>query len=365
MARSSESDRANGYGGGESKSSLTTSWLPWGGMVIATVTVTIVVSAASYAYVRYYLDRVSKSPSSTSSRSIKAAGNGTLFDKFVFAADRVRSLRNLVSAKERLVLYALYKQATMGDAPSTCDSRRNGAFLSAMQDHAKWDAWSRLRGMSQNEAIRTYVELASSLSYKASSPPASTAETSQIDEDEDENSYGNDDDLATSSAFGAPKVSLPVAYDDDEDSDHDDALGDETRSSSKDASPTQRCRKLLSAASKNETATLKVMLAEDPALVDSSDGSGQTALHMAADRGNVEAVELLLVEFKANPNASDHDGISVLQAAVIAGHVDVCHVLLRHGADPDQQDHDGDTPRSCADDDGSEEMQALFRDVEE
>jgi acyl-CoA-binding protein len=361
MARSSESDRANGYEGGESKSSLTTSWLPWGGMVIATVTVTIVVSAASYAY-RYYLDRVSKSPSSTSSRSIKAAGNCTLDDKFVIAADRVRSLRNL-STKERLVLYALYKQATTGDAPKTYDSSRNGAFLSAMQDHAKWDAWSRLHGMSQDEAMRTYVELASSLTHNASSPPASTAETSQFDEDE--NSYDNDDDLATSSAFGAPKVSLPVAYDDDEESDHDDALGDETRSSSKDASPTQRCRTLLSAASKNETATLKVMLAEDPALVDESDGSGQSALHMAADRGNVEAVELLLVEFKANPNASDHDGISVLQAAVIAGHVEVCHVLLRHGADPVQQDHDGDTPRSCADDDGSEEMQALFRDVEE
>jgi acyl-CoA-binding protein len=365
MARSSDSDHGNR--GGESTS---TSWLPFGGLVIATVSVTIMVSAASYAYVRYQRDRISKTPSSSSasSRSIKGTGNGVslgLDDKFSIAADRVRSLRN-ISTKERLVLYALYKQATIGDAPSTYDSSQNGAFVSAMQDHAKWDAWSRLHGMSQNEARQTYVTLATSLFGKASSPPASTAETIQTDGDD--NSYDDDDDDddgAVSSAFGAPKVSLPVAYledGNDEDSDYDDALGDGAPQSSTDQSPTRRCRKLLSAASKNDVSTLKQLLAEDPALVDASDGSGQTALHMAADRGNVESVELLLVEFKAHVNASDHDGISVLQAAVIAGHVDVCQVLLRHGADPDQEDHDGDTPRSCADDDGSEAMQALFHD---
>jgi acyl-CoA-binding protein len=335
--------------------------------MIATVSVTVLVSAASYAYVRYQRDRISKTESSSaSSRSIKGAGNGVshvLDDKFLVAADRVRSLRN-ISTNERLVLYALYKQATIGDAPSTYDSSRNGAFLSAMQDHAKWDAWSRLRGMNRDEAKQTYVTLATSLFGKAASPPVSTAETSQTDEDD--NSYDDDDDdRAVSSAFGAPKVSLPVAYledGDDEDSDDDDALGNGTQQSSKDQSPTRRCRKLLSAASKNDVSTLQQLLALDPALVDASDGSGQTALHMAADRGNVESVELLLVEFNAHVNASDHDGISVLQAAVIAGHVDVCQVLLRHGADPDQEDHDGDTPRSCADDDGSEAMQALFHD---
>jgi acyl-CoA-binding protein len=341
--------------------------------MIATVSVTIMVSAASYAYVRYQRDRISKtSSSSASSRIIKGAGNGVshgLDDKFLVAADRVRSLRN-ISTKERLVLYALYKQATIGDAPSNHDSSRSGAFLSAMQDHAKWDAWSRLHGMSQSEARQTYVTLATSMFGKASSPPASTAETSQTDGDDnsyDDDDDDDDDDGAVSSAFGAPKVSLPVAYledGNDEDSDDDDALGNGTQQSLKDQSPTRRCRKLLSAASKNDVSTLKQLLAEDPALVDASDGSGQTALHMAADRGHVEAVELLLVEFKAGVNASDHDGISVLQAAVIAGHVDVCQVLLRHGADPDQKDHDGDTPRSCADDDGSEAMQALFHDGE-
>jgi ankyrin repeat protein len=40
-----------------------------------------------------------------------------------------------------------------------------------------------------------------------------------------------------------------------------------------------------------------------------------------------------------------------LQAAVIAGHFETCRLLLQKGADPDQQDRDGDTPRDCAKDD--------------
>jgi ankyrin repeat protein len=47
-------------------------------------------------------------------------------------------------------------------------------------------------------------------------------------------------------------------------------------------------------------------------------------------------------------NAADRDGISILQAAVIAGHADTVIYLLQKGADPDQADGDGDTPRSCA-----------------
>ena len=45
---------------------------------------------------------------------------------------------------------------------------------------------------------------------------------------------------------------------------------------------------------------------------------------------------------------------------MIAGQVPACRLLLKYGADPDQADHDGDTPRHCAADDGSEEMKLLF-----
>jgi hypothetical protein len=35
--------------------------------------------------------------------------------------------------------------------------------------------------------------------------------------------------------------------------------------------------------------------------------------------------------------------------------------LLQSGANPDQFDHDGDTPRSCAGDDGDSKMMLLFK----
>jgi ankyrin repeat protein len=43
--------------------------------------------------------------------------------------------------------------------------------------------------------------------------------------------------------------------------------------------------------------------------------------------------------------------LSMLQAAVIAGYFQTCRLLLHNGADPDQQDRDGDTLRECARDD--------------
>ena len=72
----------------------------------------------------------------------------------------------------------------------------------------------------------------------------------------------------------------------------------------------------------------------------------------------------LLLKSGGNANAADHDGISVLQAAVIAGHDATCQLLLAQKADPDQPDHDGDTPRSCCEDDlGNVEMMLCFRNI--
>jgi len=51
----------------------------------------------------------------------------------------------------------------------------------------------------------------------------------------------------------------------------------------------------------------------------------------------------------------------VLEAAVIGGSIEVVTILVNAGADPDHQDVDGDTPRSCAEDDDNEDMKMLLR----
>lgn len=52
-----------------------------------------------------------------------------------------------------LKLYALYKQATVGDV----DGKRPG--FSDMVGRAKWDAWNELKGNAADEAMKQYVDL--------------------------------------------------------------------------------------------------------------------------------------------------------------------------------------------------------------
>ena len=54
-----------------------------------------------------------------------------------------------------LRMYALYKQASSGDA----EGDRPGDFVG----RAKWDAWQALAGMAKDEAMQTYVDLVESL----------------------------------------------------------------------------------------------------------------------------------------------------------------------------------------------------------
>ncbi len=56
-----------------------------------------------------------------------------------------------------LKLYALYKQASGGDA----DGKRPG--FGDMIGRAKWDAWNGLKGKSTDEAMQEYVDLVESL----------------------------------------------------------------------------------------------------------------------------------------------------------------------------------------------------------
>ena len=57
-----------------------------------------------------------------------------------------------------LKLYALYKQASVGD-----NTEAKPGF-SDMVARAKWDAWNTLKGKSPDEAMQLYIDLIESLS---------------------------------------------------------------------------------------------------------------------------------------------------------------------------------------------------------
>ena len=56
-----------------------------------------------------------------------------------------------------LQIYALYKQATVGEV----DGKRPG--FTDMVARAKWDAWNELKGKSGDEAKQEYIDLIESL----------------------------------------------------------------------------------------------------------------------------------------------------------------------------------------------------------
>lgn len=56
-----------------------------------------------------------------------------------------------------LKIYALFKQATGGDA----DGKRPG--MTDMVGRAKWDAWKTQEGLSKDDAMRQYVDLITEL----------------------------------------------------------------------------------------------------------------------------------------------------------------------------------------------------------
>jgi acyl-CoA-binding protein len=83
-----------------------------------------------------------------------------LNSKFEKAAARSRTLGEQPN-HVLLKLYALYKQATAGDASGS----RPGAFN--MVGRAKFDAWAALAGTSADKAKQDYIALVDELSRGA------------------------------------------------------------------------------------------------------------------------------------------------------------------------------------------------------
>lgn len=79
-------------------------------------------------------------------------------DAFTSAQNRANELSNDPGNDVKLQLYALYKQASSGDVAG----KRPG--FTDMVGRAKYDAWSKVKGLGQDDAKQQYVALVDSLS---------------------------------------------------------------------------------------------------------------------------------------------------------------------------------------------------------
>uniref|UniRef100_A0A668TE31 ACB domain-containing protein n=1 Tax=Oreochromis aureus TaxID=47969 RepID=A0A668TE31_OREAU len=70
------------------------------------------------------------------------------FDK---AAEDVKKVKAKPTDEELLFLYALYKQAVVGDI----NTERPGML--DLKGKAKWDAWESRKGMSKEDAMSAYI----------------------------------------------------------------------------------------------------------------------------------------------------------------------------------------------------------------
>jgi acyl-CoA-binding protein len=270
-----------------------------------------------------------------------------LWRSFEVAAAAIQSVRSL-SNGDKLILYGLYKQVVVGDAPDRMPALLAGGGVktpwTVMTEQAKFAAWNDVRGMAPSTALQHYVNAVTEFTKRSESP---TAEDMSDDEEEGEegssssSSYHNSD-YGLGPGFAA--VSRPVDLQYDAPYVSDGSPESLLLDNATDFAALQQL--ILSSSPSSSSSTVQYDQAGG-LNINHADGSGQTALHLAADAGALDCV-LVLVAAGANVHAADRDGISVLQAAVIAGHADTVQYLLQQGADPDQADGDGDTPRSCA-----------------
>jgi acyl-CoA-binding protein len=78
-------------------------------------------------------------------------------DRFADAKARVEKLETRPSNDQLLDLYGLYKQSTEGDVVGT----RPGML--DLKGRAKYDAWSKRKGTSRDDAMKAYVALVDEL----------------------------------------------------------------------------------------------------------------------------------------------------------------------------------------------------------
>ncbi|MBA0771280.1 hypothetical protein Gotri_019764, partial [Gossypium trilobum] len=72
-------------------------------------------------------------------------------EEFEEYAEKAKTLPENTTNDDKLILYGLFKQATVGPV----NTRRPGMFN--MKEKYKWDAWKAVEGKSKEEAMNDYI----------------------------------------------------------------------------------------------------------------------------------------------------------------------------------------------------------------
>jgi carboxylesterase len=106
---------------------------------------------------RWFADEVEREDAFFGAPDPQASGPSALETAFEAAVATSKTLKAAPDNDTLLALYSLYKQAGSGDA----SGERPGAL--DVINRAKFDAWTKRRGTSRDDAMRAYVELVTRL----------------------------------------------------------------------------------------------------------------------------------------------------------------------------------------------------------
>jgi ankyrin repeat protein len=99
---------------------------------------------------------------------------------------------------------------------------------------------------------------------------------------------------------------------------------------------------IFTASEKGEAARIRRFLDENPAMVQSFNSDGWTALHLAAHYGHLEAADVLL-SYGADSNMRSKNSLNnlPLHAAVAGNRTDMVQLLVADGSDINSRQHGG------------------------
>ena len=234
-------------------------------------------------------------------------------EAFAQAAALVQERGGGLPNATRLGLYALFKQALSGDAPTDPPSAASWDVAASM----KHRAWVGVSGMPKEEAARLYTR-------------TTFAELGEGAGGGDRPVEGDEsvfDDLPSDFATGGA-VQSRMAY--------ESPAGDE-----------DEMLPLHKAVQRGDVHQCRMLIDEAGLAVDEADDDGHTALHWACDAGHMEVARCLL-EYGAAPDAQNVDGSTPMHMACVCEHHELARLLLERGADVGLRDGDGQSPADLA-----------------
>ena len=244
------------------------------------------------------------------------------------AAKTVASTNRKLTNDQKLRVYALFKQSTVG-----ANDTRKPRLLEGMAKHAKWSAWNELGDMPRDDAKEAYIDLVTQLCGNWRNERGNDSDDVFEDADED----GGDDGGLGGPVFSKPQMPFDL------DNQSRGAEGGAEGGAEPIGGGGGSMDPMLEACRRGDVAALQRAVSFGPLDLSRKDECGRTALHWAADGGHVD-VAIALIKMGAHVDAVDDDGQTALHYAATCERAETCRLLLESGADPDLPDADGDTP---------------------